>query len=317
MRQQIDSLFPLAARQNKSLRTRLNTFRGGETDDEGDSSAEESEDEANLSVRQDELCDIISSFLDNVLPEQFRERYVEDRPAVVNMAECLVENNLHASLYRLAMRDGHVYRSLQRLVPGNTRALRYYRKQEARAMRAMQMLDEYARRGSLDPRSSIPQCARTLRAIVHEIYEDLQRRLAQRSVDRRAGEQSAACLVHVAEEVVQRRYRDFFDQYESLPPGMPYRNHSIYAFLISDPPREGRMETWLKDLFVIDRLPQTQWIQLYDRLDAISHDVREATNAGEPAAVEYTDRITRLLDEYNQTIDDPSSSSTQPRMPRP
>ena len=317
IRRQVTGLFPLIARQNNSLRTRLNTFRGGETDDEGDSSEEDSEDEASITTRQSELCDILSSFQDSMLPDQFQQKYADGVPATLSMQSCLVENDLQASLYRLAMRDSHVYRSLQRLVPGNTRAIRYYKKQEARAVRALQLLDEYAQRGSLNPRDSIPQCARMLRAIVHEVYEDLQARRDRGSITQRAAEQSAACLVRTVEEVVGRRRRDFFDQYEDLPQGMPWRNHSIFAYLISDPPHERRMEGWLRDLFVIERLPRTQWVQLYDRLDAIAQEIRETVSSNEPAAAEYADRIGRLLLDYNQTIDDPSSSSTQQRMPRP
>ena len=323
IREQIAELYPLIARQTKSLRTRLNTFRGGETDDELDTSDDESDGEspsssaANLFARQSELCDIITSFHDTMLPDNFRTRYAENTPDILVLENCLVENNLYATLYRLGMRDRHFYRTLQRLVPGNTRAIKYYRKQEWRAVQSLHLLDEYSQAQTLDPRTSVPECARTLREIVHEIYEDLRFRVSRSSIDQRAGEQCAACLVRLVEEVVNRRYRDFFAEYTNLPRTMPQRNRSIYAYLISEPPMDGRLESWLRDLFVIERLPQTPWVELYDRLDAIMNDIRERTRADEPLAVTYADRIGRLLQDYNQNIDDPSSSAGQHRMPRP
>ena len=323
IRDQIDHLYPLIARQTKSLRTRLNTFRGGETDDESDVSEVESDNTsqastaANVFARQNEMCDILTSFHETMLPEDFRVANVEGVPTSFMFDQCLVPDNLYATLYRLGMRDRYIYRTLQKLVPGNTRATRYYRKQEFRASRALQSLDRFSRDGVLDPRTSIPECARTLREIVHEVYEDLQNRVARSSVDQRAGEQCAASLVRLVEEVVNRRYRDFYEGYSNLPRGMPRRNRSIYAYLISDRPTDRRLDGWLRDLFVIERLPQTPWIELYDRLDAIMHDIREATSDDEPEAANYTGRITRLLNEYHLTTNDPSSSASRPRMPRP
>ena len=327
IRRQINDLYPLIARQTKSLRTRLNTYRGGETDDESDVDDAVTEDysqssnSANVFARQNELCDILTSFHDSMLPADFRTACVENAPEIVHFHDCLVENNLFATLYRLAMRDRHVYKALRRLVPGNTRAIKYYRKQESRAVNALGMLDEYARVGNIDPRTAVPGCARTLREIVHEVYEDHQSRQGQSSIDLRAGEQCAASLIRLVEEVVNRRHRDFLENYNGGAASlrsMPPRNRSIYAFLISDPPTDERFAEWLRDLFVIERLPETPWVELYDRLDTIMNEVRLHTDPdNEPMAVMYTDRIARALAEYNQRFDDPSSSSGQHRMPRP
>lgn len=322
---QIERLYPLISRQSKSLRMRLNASQANDTDEESDSSDEESDDEsqfgsaANIFARQEELCDILTSFHDTMLPQQFYQRYVQGTPAVAYFEDCLVEHDLYASVYRLGMRDRYISRALQKLVPGNVRATRLYLKQERRGINALERLDALARSGELNAEGpTVSECALFLRRIVYEMYEDLQARVAANSVDQRAGEQCATSLIHLLEEVVGRRGRDYYQNSTNVPSTLAARDRNIYTCLISDPPppNESR-QSWQADLFIVERLPQTQWIKLYDRLDTIMNDIRESPESDEAAAKAYNNRIAHLLNEYNQTYDDPSSSSTQVRMPRP
>ena len=261
--------------------------------------------------RRIDLSDILTSFDEDTTPERFLRKVDSIALTITSPTNDLVEDNLPATMFRLAMRDDYIYRALQRLVPSETRAIKYYQTQLSIAEETLQACS--TRSSSPMP---VPQCATKLRKIVHDLFED--RPVRHRQSSPRAhdaiDENLAECLVVLVRKVVNERHSHYRNM-AGAPPRQRARN--IYDYLISDlPASTSGLQGWRKDLFVVDRygvIPNSQWSATREEWESIKRDVE--TTPGGVDATDYADRIGEMLRGLNNSSD-PSENAQTWRMPR-
>lgn len=98
---------------------------------------------------------------------------------------------------------------------------------------------------------------RTLRLLVHEMCGDYNRRTTIRPLDVGAVLVLTETLSDLVKEVC-RYNRDTYEgssQFRNGNPNVPERERNIYACLIGDPPSNPLFPLWMRDYFIINRLP--------------------------------------------------------------
>lgn len=261
--------------------------------------------------RQYNLCDVLSSFDRYRTPEELHHEAVDRSQAITSHANYLVEYDLYATLYRIAIRERQLDEILQDLVSREARATKYYETQWSRVEGALN-----------DPSISVPGCATILRNIVHQVYEDRQARLPQRdqSVRENLGKMLADFLVRLVRRVVEEGNKGDHQNLAGRTAAIsdtPARERNIYAYLISDRPEpDPHVPEKLTNLFVVGRfldLDDKQWSRTRAQWDNIMVDIRSAETSVDEG--EYADKIQEMLLYINGT-EDPSEFTTLRRMPR-
>ena len=224
----------------------------------------------------------------------------------------LVEDDIYATLYRVAMRERQFNTTLQGLVSSELRATKYYETQWSRVEGA---LHNYS--------ITVSGCATILRNVVDQVYQDRQVRLPQypQGLRDRLGEILTDFLVRLVRRVVDERGNDYYQNMigrPPAPPNEPARERNIYAYLISDhPPPNPHMPERLTNLFVIGRfrdLDPSQWRHTRAQWDDIKTDIQGAAAVSNDEQ-EFTGKIQEMLLIINGT-EDPSEFATLHRMPR-
>ena len=334
IKQQIGQLYqPMRNMTGDALRWQTNHSGGDDPEHEEGSEDEDSEaDESSHAIpgagtpfpsvaqelshrdrqnRRIDVSDILSSFDEEKTPGTFLQEVDSISPAISSSANDVVEDNLPATIYRLAMRDDYIYRVLQHLISSETRAVKYYQTQLSIAEAALQRCSTQS--SSPIP---VPQCAMRLRKIVHDIYEDRpvrHKRSSPRAHDA-IDANLAECLARLVRKVVNERNSNYKNMSGLAP---PQRACNIYTYLISDPPASAsRVQGWMKDLFVVERfqeIPNSQWRATREKWESIKRDV-ERTPGGIDAQ-EYANKIEEMLRALNN-LADPSEAAQVLRMPR-
>ena len=306
----LTQLFPLIRDQAFGLPAKLNSLRGPEVEPPETPGAENSE-ASNLFARSDALCDILSTFDDQLLPEEFRGSFVDPASPVTDLEHCLEPRSLYATIYRMAMVDRAVFEALRRTVSGDYCAERYLAKQNIRLNDAVGILDRAYGAGTGVPATVVINCARSLRVVVHQLVEDRAKRSPLASNQAR---RLSTMLVGLIREVCYRNK----DLRVGNRPRARSRNHNLYTYLIGDPPIEPAAPAYMNDSFVIDRLsefPSDDWKHLFEDLTNIRDEIVEFSSENERTSLSYATKLDEMLREYTMHANEPSSSSAQMRMP--
>jgi len=278
-----------------------------------------------METRTDTLCDILSSFDGDVIPTEFKNRFVDyPSPELSPVADRgLVRGSLPATIYHLACRDDAFYRRLQEVVPADVRATQYYQTQNARAQSALRRLSRYAETGpsaqqASDRNIDVPECARQLRYIVHSVYEDRNTRKAVAPLGLLVLRRLAEILARLVVQVV-RWDRDIYERASwdrDQPLNEQPRERNLFTYLIGDPPVDSALPHWMRDKFVIDRLrgfPYSEWSHLLELFTTIKDGIEEMDMDSVPGSFGYVATIDDMIQDYTATVYEPSSSSAQPR----
>ena len=257
--------------------------------------------DADLDERKNTVCDIIAGFYNRPTktPEELKNEFGEDLSQLPS-TEVLVEGNLQATIYRLAMRDNSFYQRLQEIVPNDTRAKQYYETLYLRAQEAMERLTTYATNGPLSPRDlTVPECARVLRSLVQQMCQNKDARNAVAPLGAVVASRLAVILVRLIDRVI-----DFNEDIyanggwnRTQPANEHPRDRNLFAYLIGDPPSPWAPD-WKTDYFVIDRLrrfPVNEWENLTERLDTIRWRIEKLDTASFPTASRYARQIDEML----------------------
>ncbi len=316
----ISQLYPLIAEGQASIPTRLNALRTGRATSGGRGSEnQESSVSDNLFARRDVLCDLISSFDDQQLPDEFRSSFVDNLPPVTTVEDCFVQGNLPATIFQMGILDEAIFEALRHVVPRDHCAARFYKKQQGRAKRALQQLDANRQMLPELPRSPIPHCGRTLRQIVLDMCKDRDARSSQQPLGAAPAGLLAEILVLLVEEVCDRD-EDIYSGPVEGHRAEPHRNRNLYTYLIRDPPRDASVPRWMKEDFVIDRLREfasSEWAPMFEKLQSIFEQIHENAGDGEGASLAYANKIDEMLRDYTAHADEPSSSAAQMRLMGP
>lgn len=308
---QFSELFPFIAERQATLARELNRFSVDIPDPDDE-----------IPV-PDILNDIFASFYNDMMPSEVHDDVV-NKVSHLSPNDILVEGNLPATMYRLALRDDAFRKRLQQLVPREARAVKSYKTLYLRAQAALQRLNQYAEIGPSAGHSlgtlgdlDVPHCARLLRSIVHQMYEDHDARSALAPLDNEAGSQLAVILVELVAEVVRHYNKDIYngDLWNRARPANEHpRERNLFAYLIGNPPYNARSPPWEMDNFVIDRLQglrADELVDSYENLDDMKEYMEEMDTTGMPMSLLYAGRIDEMLRAYRATAHEPSSSTYQ------
>ncbi|KAL9639886.1 MAG: hypothetical protein Q9164_000634 [Protoblastenia rupestris] len=308
----LSQLFPLISGHEASLPSRLNELRGPDIEPP-ETPGVEPADASNLFARSDALCDMLSTFDHRILPEEFRNNFINRAPAISNLDDCLEPWNLSVTIYRMAMVDVAVFEALRRTVPPHLCANRYMTKQKSRLDEAIDRLDQAEQARTGVPAAIVIDCARSLRIIVHQLCQDRNKRPPL------AADQTSylsTILVDLIRSVCARNR----DLRVGDGPRARSRNHNLYTCLIGNPPIEPTAPDYMNDAFVVDRLrvfPSDDWKHLFEDLTNIRDEIVERATEHERASPAYAAILEEMLREYTMHAEEPSSSSSQMRMPGP
>ncbi|KAL9131866.1 MAG: hypothetical protein Q9217_000312 [Psora testacea] len=306
------SLYPLIGGHEADLPAQLNSLRGPEVEPPETPEVDISE-ASNLFARSDALCDILSTFDHQLLPEEFRRDFVDRAPPVVNLESCLEPQNLYVTTYQMAIVDRAVFEALRRTVSPDHCAERYIAKQNLRINEVIARLDHADQTHTGVPAAIVIDCAHSLRVIVHQLCQDRAKRPPLAVTQAR---RLSTILVELVQKVCDRNR----DLRVGDRPRARSRNHNLYTYLIGDPPVDPAAPAYMNDAFVVDRLrvlSSDDWKHLFEDLTNIRDEIVEYATENERASLAYAAKLDEMLGEYTIHANEPSSSSAQMRMPGP
>jgi hypothetical protein len=197
-------------------------------------------------TREDKVRDIMSAFNKVTLPEGFRQDLAETTSQPRTPEQCVVQGDLEATLFRLAVHDNNVYTSLRKAMPAGACAAIYFDKVQKQSRDLLLQFDEYRRSGRVpDGRRllEVKEVAKQLRRNVNQIQTNLSVRIPY-------GTKGAAeALVTLLQDISARN----IDAFESSPwgrlppPGEDEDDRNLYEQLIGQ-------ANEAEGLFVLDAL---------------------------------------------------------------
>lgn len=324
----IAELYNRIGERIESLPQQLNRLTGDATDSSSENSAtEESHVSRDLNSRQEIVKDILSVFDPKALPGDYGRDFLDDEVRTRASEKLYVPGNLAATIYEIAIRDEAFYRRLRKVVTRDICATSYFSKQQLRAREVMSRLDRFVKSGpSKSPEVKdvdVPECARSLQLIVHQICTDRNARASKGPLGALTGMNAAEILVDILAEVVCKCDKDVYEGESERDDNEPRRNRNLYLYLIGDPPISNASAPFaMGDDFIIDRIrgfPAMEWSHLLERLTTIlDHILEKSTDDDEVAArgsKSYARKLESILREYTEEVFEPSTSSGLRRRP--
>lgn len=132
------------------------------------SSPEFSEQESGTSMsRPEKVRDILSAFSEATMPDDFRPDQVETIRQSRTPEQCVVQGDFEATMFRLAVHDDNVYRSLRKAMPAPARCAIFFDKVQKKTRALLVDFDRYCQYGT-------PQrdgTALEIRVVVERLHE--------------------------------------------------------------------------------------------------------------------------------------------------
>ncbi|KAJ5491426.1 hypothetical protein N7539_002993 [Penicillium diatomitis] len=157
-------------------------------------------------TRAEKVRDVLSAFSPKVLPEDFRRDLVETTAQSRTPEQCVVQGDLEATIFRLAVHDDSVFTSICKAMPSGACAVIYFDKIQEQLRRLLADFDRYCTTGETTAESVSP--GRGLFE-VDEVVQQLRRSvsLIHANIALRApygSEGAAKALVFILEAVAAR-----------------------------------------------------------------------------------------------------------------
>ena len=268
--------------------------------------------------RNEIIRDMLAVFDPGSFPKDYRPDLVANAPTRdTAFRELFVPRDLAATIFKLASHDGAFYKRLRKLLTRDFCALQTFQHLGSKARALLDQLDAFFRLGPTAAKPlSVSECAKQLRIIVEQIrvYKNNSGNIGPAAM-RKAAEVLVQILTNVCDWD-----RDLFSEI-TWPRTGPYRidpedddDRNLYINLIGDPPEYDDSEPWVNNDFVIDVLsdiPPNEWKHLYERLTMI----RDLIVRNGFANDSYLGELDKLLSQYPESYDDPTSGPSQRRRP--
>lgn len=154
--------------------------------------------------RTEKVRDVLSAFSTKVLPEDYRQDLVETTTQARTAEQCVVQGDLEATIFRLAVHDDSVFGSLCKAMPAAACAAIYFDKVQEQSRQLLVNFDQYCLTGQLpaDPSSGgvmeVDQVVAQLRRSVARISLNVANRTPHGT------EGAAKALVSILGSVAQR-----------------------------------------------------------------------------------------------------------------
>jgi hypothetical protein len=232
---------------------------------------DEGDDTGTGMTRTEKVRDILSAFDQKTLPEDFRRDLNETTQQARTAEQCVVQGDLKATMFRLAVHDDGVFNSLCKAMPAGACAAIYFDKVQDQSRRLLADFDRYCTMPEphADPTSSGGLMG------VDEVVLQLQHSVARIAANIAArsphgSEGAAEALVSLLESVVarnndpleQNRFRDSFN-------GEDEDQRNLYHLLIGSVETDSETDARHFVLRALDSLPPVDLYQFVKRLSDI------------------------------------------------
>lgn len=157
-------------------------------------------------TRTEKVRDVLSAFSTKVLPEDFRQDLAETTTQTRAAEQCVVQGDLEATIFRLAVHDDAVFGSLCKAMPAGACAAIYFDKIQEQIRRLFVDFDRYCATGDLPAGSGSPsggivevdRVVEQLRRLVARIHANILTRAPHGT------EGAAKVLVSILESIASR-----------------------------------------------------------------------------------------------------------------
>lgn len=221
-------------------------------------------------TRAEKVRDVMSAFKPNILPESFRQDLVETTTHTRTAEQCVVQGDLEATLFRLAVHDDGVFNNLCKAMPAGACAAIYFDKIQEQCRRLLRDFDRYCATGErpTDPSSpgggtvEVEEVVAQLRLLVQNIRLNIALRSPHGS------EGAAKALVSILEAVTARN-KDPLDGNKwsrTSFHGEDEDQRNLYHLLIGSEDSDLDSD---EELFVIDALEKLAPSDLYQFINQL------------------------------------------------
>ncbi|KAJ5082158.1 hypothetical protein N7532_011201 [Penicillium argentinense] len=262
-------------------------------------------------TRAEKVRDVMSAFKPNVLPEGFRQDLVNERTTQSRTPEqCVVQGDLEATLFRLAVHDDSVFNNLCKAMPAGACAAIYFDKIQDQCRRLLRDFDRYCMTGERPGSSGIvevDEVAAQLRRLVQHIRMNIALRTPH------GAEGAAKALVSVLEAVTARN-KDPLEGNQwgkTSFHGEDEDQRNLYHLLIGSEDMNLGPEA---ELFVIDALASlapSDLHQFINQLQAIRHRIE--VNRAPRAYLLRLDALVRTAESASAELHGPMALFGQKR----
>ncbi|KAK2750141.1 hypothetical protein FQN57_004637 [Myotisia sp. PD_48] len=242
--------------------------------------------------RSDKARDLLSTFSETIMPEEFRPDLFEAISKTLTPEQCVIQRDLEGTIFRLAVHDDNVYSSLRKVMPAGARAAIFFEKILRRINQLLEDFRKYSRTGARRRSDSkileIPAVCREVREYLSMIRKNITIRSPH-------GSYAAQALVGIL-RAVSNYNLDAFENIQwnrQAVAGETPQDRNLYVQLIYFPVKAD-------ECFVLDcleLLPNDILSQYCPQLQGVLADLK-----GHGAPMDYLRRIQALIAIGDATI---------------
>ncbi|KAG5301216.1 SWIM zinc finger family protein [Histoplasma ohiense] len=216
------------------------------------SSPEFSEQESGTSMsRPEKVRDILSAFSEATMPDDFRPDQAETIRQPRTPEQCVVQGDFEATMFRLAVHDDNVYRSLRKAMPAPARCAIFFDKVQKKTRALLVDFDRYCQYGT-PQRDGTALEIRVVVERLHELVSLVAINIAPRAPDSHRNAPDA--LIGILRDVVTYNYNAFDGNAwgRISPAGETENDCNLFAQVIGQPEVSGQYFV----LDVLESLPR-------------------------------------------------------------
>ncbi|KAJ5663950.1 hypothetical protein N7507_004681 [Penicillium longicatenatum] len=163
-------------------------------------------------TRAEKIRDVLSAFNTKILPEDFRQDLQEKEPTTKYTAEsCVVQGDLEATIFRLAVHDDSVFSSICKAMPSGACAAIYFQKLQDQIRRLLSDFDRYCATGERPADPSSSGGGVEVGEVVHQLRRAVSRIRSNIAIRSPHGSDGAADALVLILENIAARNKDCLD----------------------------------------------------------------------------------------------------------
>jgi hypothetical protein len=235
-------------------------------------------------TRTEKVRDIFSAFSNRTLPEDTRRDLTETIEQALTAEQCVVQGDLEATMFRLAVHDDGVFNSLCKAMPAGACAAIYFDKIQEQTRRLLNDFDRYCTTGELPAEPVSPGLGVEVNDVVTQLQSVVSRITSNIAARAPHGSEGAAeALVSLLESVVARNN----DPLEGNPLGRETFHgededqRNLYHLLIGSVETDSETDARHFVLHALEALPPVDLHQCANRLRDILRKI-EVNRAPKP-----------------------------------
>jgi hypothetical protein len=225
-------------------------------------------------TRTEKIRDVLSAFNTKILPEDFRQDLQEKEPTTKYTAEsCVVQGDLEATIFRLAVHDDSVFSSICKAMPSGACAAIYFQKLQDQIRRLLSDFDRYCATGERPADSSSSGGGVEVGEVVHQLRRTVSRIRSNIAIRSPHGSDGAADALVLILENIAARNKDCLDGNNwgrTSFHGEDEDQRNLHHLLIGSDDVELKADD---ELFLISALEDLNLSSLGSKIDALRNSL--------------------------------------------